>query len=239
VRRTRPPSPHPVGRLSLAAGAHPSRPGGADRESRTRRHLPPRGAGAAGRKRGTAPTPRAPGQPRPGARDDVPEPAAVKTFPCPLDTVPLNGGRMTSRASGRGVVLMAHGGRPPAIGVVVSQYPPLAHHHRDRRDDLPPARDCARAPGPRGRSFMWTASRVGQSARSGQPGQGGQPGQRGPVSRGRRGAARRPLTRRAALRPRRPWGWGGPSDGDSKGSQPSVMKLRVPWRWIRFLPSLT
>jgi len=36
-----------------------------------------------------------------------------------------------TRGAGAGVVLMAHDGRPR--DVVMSQYPPLAHHHRDRR----------------------------------------------------------------------------------------------------------
>jgi len=75
--------PAPRGTVEPGRRCSPSRPGGADRESRTRRSSPPRGAGAAGRKRGTAPTPRAPGRPRPGARHDVTDPAAVKTFTFP------------------------------------------------------------------------------------------------------------------------------------------------------------
>lgn len=119
--------PAPRGTGEPGRRCSPSRPGGADRESRTRGH--PRTVGPVPRAANAAPPPRPGHRPAPaGARDDVPDPAAVKTFPCPLDTA-----RIIFQGTGRGVLLMAHGGRPPAIGVVVSQYPPLAHHHRNRR----------------------------------------------------------------------------------------------------------
>jgi hypothetical protein len=64
----------------------PSRRAGPTARAALARSAPHRGVGAAGRKRGTVPAPRAPGRSRPGVRDDIPDPAAVKTFPPFLET---------------------------------------------------------------------------------------------------------------------------------------------------------
>jgi hypothetical protein len=66
VRRTRWPSPPPVGWLSLAASARRPAQAGLTVRAALTRSSPRRGAGAAGRKRGTVPTPRAPGRPPAG-----------------------------------------------------------------------------------------------------------------------------------------------------------------------------
>jgi len=78
VRRTRRPSPHPVGRLSLAASAR--RPAQAGLTVRAALAGHPRAVGPVPRAANAAPSPPPghPDRPRPGARHDVTNPAAVK-----------------------------------------------------------------------------------------------------------------------------------------------------------------